>query len=159
MPFDLQRSSDWVRRWGLFLTALGTVIWAGCSNPDRPDQDADAGREVLAEGRFEGRESMSTRGRYRIERGEGHLILLLQEDFQTDAGPDLHLVLSPALADTVAGKTALPEGALIVDSLRKQTGSQRYLLSDSIALNHYQSVLIHCVKFSHLYGAAPIDMR
>lgn len=141
----------------LLLMGLGLTLAGACSSPDRTGGDAEPNGDLVAEGTFEGRENMSTTGTYRLERRDDRLYLALEKDFRTDSGPDLHVVLSPAAADTVTGSTAVPAGALIVDTLRSQTGPQRYELPEDIRLGDYRSVLIHCVKFSHLYGAAPIS--
>lgn len=141
----------------LLLMGLGLALAGACSSPDRTGEDAEPKGNLVAEGTFEGRENMNTTGTYRLERRDDRLYLALEKDFRTDSGPDLHVVLSPAAADTVTGSTAVPDGALIVDTLRSQTGPQNYELPKDIGLGDYRAVLIHCVKFAHLYGAAPIN--
>lgn len=47
--------------------------------------------------------------------------------------------------------------ALRVDSLRSLEGKQTYDLRDDLDLEPFGSVVIQCLKFSHLYGAAEVD--
>lgn len=123
---------------------------AGCDTSD-PATDT-----VLARAMFVDKGGQSTDGFYRIERtAAGDLRLVLENDFQTDAGPDLHVLLSPLPVDEAGNGNANGPGARIVAPLMHTSGGQVYDLPDDLPLASFQSVLIHCVQFSHLFGAAP----
>lgn len=161
---------------GIYIGAF--LLIAGCGADERNEVGAsasdsvrmnEAGRsgggggassEVIAEGQFEDRGGQSTSGRYRIERSEDGLRLVLSDDFRTDEGPDLHVVLSTTPLDQADNENALANGeALIVAPLEAQEGTQSYGLPDGTDPSDYHSVLIHCVEFTHLYGAAPMTFR
>ena len=115
---------------------------------------------TVAEGRFVGKGGQMTAGSYRIASENGDLRLVLGDDFRTDEGPDLHVVLSPAGVDDVESERAMAdEATLIVSPLSGLAGTQQYDLPDQVDLTGYQSVLIHCIEFSHLYGAAPLSAQ
>ena len=72
------------------LLATPTLAGYGQTMKEKP--------EVVATGRFTDKEGQHTSGTYRIERVEEDLRLVLSDDFKTDKGPDLHVVLSPTTA-------------------------------------------------------------
>lgn len=98
-----------------------------------------------------------TSGSYRIERSGEDLRLVLSDDFQTDEGPDLHLVLSPTGVAEAENESAMAEGALVVSALRSLAGGQTYDLRDDLELEAFRSVVVHCIEFTHLYGAAELS--
>lgn len=112
---------------------------------------------VLANGSFEGKEGIATSGSYRIERENGNLQLVLGSDFQTEDGPDLHVVLSPTPSDKATGENVMEETTVTVGALDALEGEQTYDLQDDLALDPLESVAIHCIQFSHLYGVANLN--
>lgn len=112
---------------------------------------------VLAEGSFEGKEGIETTGTYRIGRTGTDLRLVLQDGFQTEAGPDLYVVLSPQGPEEAAGQNVMNGAALRVDSLRSLSGPQTYDLRDDLQLRRFASVAIQCIEYSHLYGTAGLE--
>ena len=117
---------------------------------------ADTGRVEIATGTFVDKGGQHTAGAFVVERMGEDLRLILGDDFRTDEGPDLHLVLSPTTVADAVNDNAMAEGAEVVGKLAQQTGRQVYDLRDDLMLDRYNSVLIHCIEFSHLYGAAPL---
>jgi len=97
----------------------------------------------------------SVTGAYRIERREDGRYLVLSADFSTKKGPDLKVVLSPTSADKVKSKTALT-GSVSLGLLTSNEGAQSFRIPDSVDLSGYTTVLIHCEKYSKLWGAAPL---
>ena len=47
-------------------------------------------------------------------------------------------------------------GAHVVGELQSRSGAQTYALEADLDISHFQSVIIHCIRFTHLYGAAPL---
>ncbi|MDX1907437.1 MAG: DM13 domain-containing protein [Bacteroidia bacterium] len=111
---------------------------------------------TAATGTFVNKGGQQTHGTYTCLRQGEDLYLELSADFGTDEGPDLHVMLSPTALDSADNDNANVPGAFIVAPLQAQKGSQRYDLPDTLQLQHYRTVMIHCVKYSHLYGAAPL---
>lgn len=114
-------------------------------------------RSSSVQGSFADKGGQQTSGTFRIERHGKDLQLILSDDFQTGKGPDLHIVLSPTPADLVDSDTAMATGALIIEPLKSPSGSQTYHLPADVDLKTFGSVLVHCVKYTHLYGAAPLN--
>jgi hypothetical protein len=123
----------------------------------QPESTQVAPDTVLAMGRFADKGGQQTAGAYRITRTGGDLRLVLADDFATDDGPDLHVVLSPTGAEAASSENATAGGeARVITLLDTLSGAQQYDLPDDLDLRPFQSVLIHCVQYSHLYGAAPL---
>ena len=132
------------------LLATPTLAGYGQAMKEKP--------EVVATGRFTDKEGQHTSGTYRIERVEEDLRLVLSDDFKTDKGPDLHVVLSPTTALDATNDNALANGtALVVAQLTAFAGAQTYDLPDDTDLAPYKAVLIHCIQYTHLFGAAPLE--
>ena len=112
---------------------------------------------VLAEGSFEGKERIETSGTYQIGRSGSDLKLVLGEDFQTESGPDLYVVLSPEGPGEATGENVMDGAAVRMDTLDALEGGQTYDLQDGRDLKPFDSVAIQCIQFSHLYGAAELD--
>lgn len=98
-----------------------------------------------------------------VDTGDG-LAVELGEDFETKNGPDLHILLSPmsvgALSNENASSKALIVGLLQTTDgsfFKKMKGPQTLPLPSGTTLSDYKSIVIHCVKFSHLWAGAPLD--
>ncbi len=95
-------------------------------------------------------------GLYTISQDEaGDRTLRLSDDFMTKSGPDLKVVLSPHTIENVNAKTAL-DGALVLGSLVSIKGASEYAIPKTADLSKYQSVLIHCEKYTKLWGGAAL---
>jgi len=93
------------------------------------------------------------RGTWSIaERADGYY-LILDENFRTRKAPDLKLVLSNLSVEAANGSNAL-EGGLIVADLQSVRGDQSYRLPENFS--EYSTLLLHCVEFSKLWGAASL---
>ena len=87
-----------------------------------------------------------------ISRGEKRL-LTFSGDFKTRSGPDLQVVFSPLPFDEANGKNAM-DGAVTVGLLSSNKGAQEYEIPASLDLSTMKSLLIHCVKYTRLWGGA-----
>lgn len=130
---------------------------AGSSGEAVSEEEEAQPDTILAKGSFDGKEGIETSGAYRIERADGDLKLVLAEDFQTESGPDLFVVLSPHSPEETTGENVLDGAAVTVDSLRSLGGRQTYDLRDDLNLEPFDSVAIQCIQYAHLYGAAALD--
>lgn len=145
----------------LGLLVLGLV--GGCGGMGGEDvsmgmpDDGAAGATVVAEGRFEGRRRYDTSGGFTIERAGGDLSFILKDDFETEQGPDLWVVLSPVDTSRVSAQNVETEGAVVVDSLRSVAGRQTYALRNGTPVDSLMSVALHCREFDALFGVAPLE--
>ena len=96
-------------------------------------------------------------GSFTIKNMDGKKVLILDDAFKTKKGPDLQVVLSPLLLDGTNGDNALSQGAISLGALKSNKGSQRYSLPDDLDLSVMRSLLIHCVKYSKLWGGASLQ--
>lgn len=110
-------------------------------------QDADTGNVM---GGFENQE-YDIRGTWMIETREDGRYLELSEDFRTRRGPDLKIFFSTDSADNVTGDNAAD--GFFLTALDSNRGAQEYRLPDDLDLADYASVVIHCERFSKLWGA------
>jgi hypothetical protein len=167
------------RRVGVIAVMTAGLLAAGCAEQETPTATPEppetpeiseaagitdipgAGADIPAaryHASFTGKEGMAVQGTYHIEDHDGVLRLILDDAFKSDDGPDLHVVLSPVAPGEVSGSTAMAEGkALVVGKLGSLAGAQTYDLPDDLDFAAYRSVLIQCIKYSHLYAAAPLE--
>lgn len=115
--------------------------------------------DIIASGSFTDKGGQETSGGYRIEDTEEGLRLVLSETFRTDWGPDLHVVLTPTGTPEADNDNVMVTGAHVVDELQSRSGAQTYELEADLDLSAFQSVIIHCIRFTHLYGAAPLTLE
>ena len=73
--------------------------------------------------------------------------------FSTKKAPDLKLFLSPQTAKAATNKNATTGSALII-KLKSHKGDQSYTLPASADPSKFKSILIHCEKYTKLWGAA-----
>jgi Electron transfer DM13 len=103
---------------------------------------------TVASGAFEGTDDFhfgtGTATIIEIEPGRYHLRL---EDFSVRNGPDLYVYLSPDPDGYV-------DGALEVGTLKATDGSFGYDLPDGFDPSGFESTLIWCKQFSHLFATA-----
>jgi len=92
-------------------------------------------------------------GGWSIQNKSGQTVLTLDSKFKTKGGPDLKLFLSKHSIADANGKNATDK-SILVSALKTNNGFQEYVLPEGISLNDFQSILIHCEKFSVLWGGA-----
>jgi len=90
-----------------------------------------------------------------VERG-GELWVILSEDFKTRDAPDLKIFLSPTPLDELRNRNA-NRNALRVAELEKADGAQEYQIPGVSDLGEYRSIIIHCERYTKLWGGA--DLR
>ena len=94
-----------------------------------------------------------TQGRVKIIEEDGARYLEISEDFQTDRGPALEVILHKS--NTV--DLQIQEGDYIsLGELTAFNGAQRYLIPEDVDLGQYQSVAVWCEEFNATFGYAPL---
>lgn len=95
------------------------------------------------------------RGSFEIRDIGGAKTIVFSDDFSTKSGPDLKILLSPKPFAQITGNNAT-QGAVTLGLLKSTKGKQVYSVPDDVDLSQMKSLLIHCVKFSKLWGGAPL---
>ena len=106
-------------------------------------------------------------GQWKITRHGEQLFVELGDDFETKNGPDLHILLSPSsleqLTDANASQDALVVGLLKTSDdsafFKKMKGAQRLAIPGEARLSDYRTILIHCVRYSHLWAGAELNLE
>ncbi len=108
---------------------------------------------TVVEGLFIDR-SHPTSGRAFVLNDGSEQRFLRFEDFETDNGPDLNVYLSSAPADAPAGDL----GADFIDlgDLKGNIGPQNYEIPVDVDLDEYPTVVVWCVRFDVVFGAADL---
>lgn len=82
------------------------------------------------------------------------------EDFKTDSGPDLFVILhknKDVIGTTKAPTHSIKEGDYVtLEPLKKVKGKQRYKIPSEVNLENYKSVAIWCRQFNATFGAATL---
>lgn len=95
-------------------------------------------------------------GSFQIETVGNRAQLVFSPDFKTKSGPDLKVVLSPHPIANANGENAM-RGAVVLGALKATKGGQRYLLPADLDLTRFKSVLVHCEKYSVLWGGGDLQ--
>ena len=108
----------------------------------------------LAEGTWTKR-TASIGGSWSIVEEGGARFLILSDDFKTKKAPDLKLFLSSRSFSAVDGDNATSQAVLIA-KLKSTQGGQRYAIPNDIDLDRHSTLLLHCEKYSKVWGGATI---
>ncbi|MDC0088265.1 DM13 domain-containing protein [Akkermansiaceae bacterium] len=92
----------------------------------------------------------SMAGTWKITEEAGTMKLIIT-DLKTKKAPDLKIYFSPKTVGSVTAKTAT-EGSFFLKQLSSHKGSQTYTLPAGFDLSKYKSVLVHCKKYTKLWG-------
>ncbi len=95
------------------------------------------------------------KGQWNIVQQDGQTVIRFSDDFKTKNGPDLKIFLSKQNIAQVNGRNATQDSVL-VGLLKSPKGGQDYVLPAGIDVNEFQTVLIHCEKYSVLWGGGTI---
>jgi hypothetical protein len=95
------------------------------------------------------------KGTWTLSQEDGRHILTLGEAFKTKKGPDLKLFLSPRPIAKVTNDNAI-EGSAFMALLKSHKGGQRYVIPSNIDLSAYKSLVIHCEKYTKVWGGTDL---
>lgn len=111
-------------------------------------------RKPLASGDFT-RKNKTLKGSYEVIQENGQTIIRFADNFKASNGPDLKVFLSPQSIETAKGRNAT-SGSVLLGFVKSNKGAQDYVVPAGIDLANFGSVLIHCEKFSVLWGGGNI---
>lgn len=109
--------------------------------------------QTVGSGRFT-RQDYSINGSWKIVKDGNSHYVELSSDFSTRNGPDIKLFLSPTSVNALNGSNATSGSVRI--SRVKAKGAQRFKLPSGTNPSRFKSVVIHCEKFSKLWGAGAL---
>ena len=122
-----------------------------------------AAQQIAAQGPWETID-YDVSGQWQIVLRGSQYYVQLDDEFDTKNGPDLHILLSKQRLDRITDDNAT-EQALIVGALqtkddslffKRMQGAQELAVPPGTNLSSYRTILIHCVKHSHLWAGAPL---
>lgn len=96
-------------------------------------------------------------GSWSIQEQAGKRFVKLGEDFQTSPGPDVKLYLSPIPISEIGDRDSINLGGLFLGKLQAFSGAQQYEIPSSTQLDQYKSLVIHCEKYSVVWGGAALS--
>ncbi len=99
------------------------------------------------------KKTQSATGSWKIVEDAGTLKLVVSSEFKTKKAPDLKIFLSPLKVDQAGNENATTKSKL-VGRLPTVKGGFEIELPVGTDLEEYESVLIHCDKYSKLWSAA-----
>ncbi len=102
------------------------------------------------------KKSYRIKGEWEIISRDNTRFIVFNEDFKTKRGPDLKIYLSKMPIADIEDDDVEPSSIKIAE-LKSNKGPQEYALPADIDLDEYQSMLIHCEAYTHLWGGAALD--
>lgn len=142
----------------LFILAIVTSVTLGCTREVSSNQvdnqtPTTTTNQTAQPGNFQAAEH-PTQGKVSIITQQGKQYLEFDQNFKTDNGPDLFVILHTSNAPPVSG--IKEKDYVSIAPLQKISGNQRYALPASVKLENYKSVAIWCRKFNATFGYAPL---
>lgn len=135
-------------------TALTVAAFAAPAFTHYGAAAAEESMQALHKGTWT-KKSHKASGEWSIYTEDGKTYVKLSSDFRTRNAPDLKIFLSPQAASDANGRNAT-DGAVLISPLSSNAGEQVYEIPASVNLADYQSILIHCERFSKLWSAAEL---
>ncbi|MEM1296603.1 MAG: DM13 domain-containing protein [Verrucomicrobiota bacterium] len=120
--------------------AMFTVFTAGFANTALAAENSGSWSKA----------AFSTSGTWSIE---GRTLTLT--DFSTKSAPDLKIILSPHSVDDLQSRNAMT-GAVIISPLKSNKGTQTYEIPENVDLADFESIGIHCQKYTKLFAKSSL---
>lgn len=112
---------------------------------------------TLASGTFQSKEAgLIAAGAFEIQENGGKHTLVVKPDFKVSEGPDLYFAFHPLAAAAITGSNAKTNALRVDPMLRSLSGTQTYDIPAGFDLSKFQSIIIHCWKYNHLYAAGAL---
>jgi hypothetical protein len=96
-----------------------------------------------------------TKGNARIITENGKTFLELDQNFKTDSGPELHVILHRQAKPKIYGITE--KDYVSLGRLQKTSGTQRYAIPNNIKIADFASAAIWCRPFNATFGYATFN--
>ncbi len=99
------------------------------------------------------KKSYDIKGTWSIEHRDDGDFIVFDKNFKTRSGPDLKIYLSKTQVKELSDNNVESTSEKI-SPLKSNKGAQEYKIPHGINLDQYNSLVIHCEKYSHLWGGA-----
>ncbi len=100
------------------------------------------------------KKSHSIDGTWEITSRNNQKVLVLK-GLKTKSAPDLKLFFSKKTLPSLNGKNAT-NGATRIALLKSNKGNQEYIIPNNLNPADYKSLIIHCEKYSKLWGGSSL---
>jgi Electron transfer DM13 len=144
----------------LAIVSIIAVISISCANENTSKQtdtkatpQANVASSSGGVGAFKAGEH-PTQGKVKVVTEEGKRYLEFDQNFKTDKGPDLYVILHRSDAPPQSG--IKEKDYVSIAKLQKTSGTQRYALPEAVKLGEFKSVAIWCRKFNATFGYAAL---
>ncbi len=92
-----------------------------------------------------------------VQRGED-MYVVLADNFEAKKAPDLKIFLSKHDYSDISAKNAADsKTSVLVAQLTKYKGKSSYKIPAGTDLSAYKSILVHCEKYSKLWGGSQLN--
>ncbi|MEM7394194.1 MAG: DM13 domain-containing protein [Verrucomicrobiota bacterium] len=115
-----------------------------------------AEEQVLHQGESWVNKSKKIRGTWKIVEDGGKTYVVLGETFKTSRGPDLKIFLSPSPIAKIGKKDKVEATGKQVALLKSPKGGQRYEVPAGLELKDFKSMVIHCEKYTVVWGGVDL---
>ena len=118
-------------------------------------------RNIIYSGKLKSDSYFTTlKGSWKIVREGKKTILKLEDNFKSSDGPDLKIFFSKLPFKDVDGDNAANKDVSVkVGVLKSFAGKNSFVIPDEISLDSYKSIIIHCEKYSKLWGGAVLKKK
>ncbi|MDP5339563.1 MAG: DM13 domain-containing protein [Nodularia sp. (in: cyanobacteria)] len=144
----------------LVILGIVTIISVGCTTEvtsnktDTQTPTATTVASPVAEARNFQAAEHPTQGKVSVITEAGKPYLEFDQNFKTDNGPDLFVILHRSATPPVSG--IQEKDYVSIAALQKINGTQRYALPDNVNLADFKSVAIWCRQFNATFGYASL---
>ena len=156
----------------LVVLSLFTLLTVGCSTQEvsqQPQTEAQTQIQTQTQtiargtslpnatvsGTFKSAEH-PTKGGVKVVTENGKNYLEFDENFKTDSGPDLFVILH---RDDTLPITGIQEKDYVsIAALKNTSGTQRYEIPANVNLADFKSVAVWCRQFNATFGYAPFQV-
>ncbi len=108
---------------------------------------------ALRSGSFVGTRQHPTQGIARIVTQNGKRFLVFNQNFKTDSGPALYVLLHKSGKPTNYNR----QNYVNLGRLKKTKGTQRYAIPDGVNLQDFRSAVVWCKRFNVTFGYATLN--
>jgi len=95
-------------------------------------------------------------GNWSVETEGSKTYLVLHSNFKTSKGPDLKLFLTKKSVSSIGKSETIEKHGLLLGELKSFKGEQRYLIPNNISISEFKSLVVHCEKYTKVWGVTAI---
>jgi hypothetical protein len=139
----------------IVIVIIFTAFPTGCTKKVTFNETQTPNAGTVADGNFKAGEH-PTQGKVSIITEKGKRYLEFDQNFKTDNGPDLFVILHRSAAPPVSG--IKQKDYVNIAPLQKINGTQRYALPNNVKLAEFKSVAIWCRQFNATFGYAVLKV-